>query len=288
MKKTIIFLVLFLFNLAFVNAHSGDTISVPFGTTPTIDGIKSSGEWNDAFLIQVLTNGFYNDIYIKHSATHLFVAFESPYAGSTGIYLDKLHNGGLSPQPDDIWIHGSAGPFEFLGNGSNTWQQQSSTSNWNFTVNTTNQLSEYQILLSKLGIASGTNTMLGVLFSFIDWSMSHTDEITWPSGGYSNCINPDSWANMIISLSTSINENTESINKISIYPNLATEFIIVDGLQMKNLKFEIYNIVGKIEKYGNLDKNNTQKIDISQLQKGVYLIKMYNSETSKTRKFIKK
>ena len=285
MKKTIIFFVLFFLNLAFVKAHSGDTINVPFGSTPTIDGIKSSGEWNDAFLIQILSNGFYNDIYIKHSATHLFIAFDSPYSGSTGIYLDKLHNGGVSPQPDDIWIHGSAGSFEFIGNGS-SWQQQSTNSNWNFIVNTTNQISEYQILLSKLGISSKTNTVLGILFSFIDWSIGN--EITWPSGGYSNCSNPDSWANMIISLSTSISENIKSNNKFSIYPNIATEYIIVDCMQMKNLEFEIYNMVGKLEKSGNLNKNNKQKIDISQLQKGVYLIKFYNSDTIKTQKFIKK
>lgn len=286
MMKTIIFSVLFLFNLAFANAHSGDTINIPLGTTPTIDGIKSSGEWSDAYLIQVLNNGFYNDIYIKHSATNLFIAFDSPYSGSTGIYLDKLHNGGSSPQPDDIWIHGSTGPFEFAGNGSNTWQQQSTTSNWNFTVNSTTQISEYQISLSKLGITSGTNNMMGILFSFIDWSIGY--EITYPSGGYSNCGNPDSWANLIISLSTSINENTESINKISIYPNLATEYIIVDGFQIKNLEFEIYNMVGKLEKYGNLDKNNKQKIDISDLHSGFYLIKFINSGKAKTHKFIKK
>lgn len=286
MMKTIIFSVLFLFNLTFADAHSGDTISIPSGTTPTIDGIISSGEWSDACLIQVLTNGFYNDIYIKHSATNLFIAFDSPYSGSTGIYFDKLHNGGTSPQPDDIWIHGSAGPFEFIGNGSNTWQQQSTTSNWNYIVNQTTQISEYQILLSKFGITSETNTSIGILFSLIDWS--NGNEITYPSGGYLNCKNPDSWANLIISFSTSINENTESINKICIYPNLATEYLYVEGSQIKNLEFEIYNMVGKLQKYGNIDNNNKQKIDFSDLKSGFYIIKFISSGKTKTHKFIKK
>ncbi len=283
--KKLLFFIIFFINLALAKAHSGDTINVPFGTTPTINGIKSSGEWNDAYILQVFTNGFYNDIYIKQSVTHLFIAFESPYSGSTGIYLDKLHNGGTSPQSDDIWIHGSAGSFEFIGNGS-TWQQQSTNSNWNFTVNNTNQFSEYQILLSKLGNSTKTNNLIGVLFSFIDWS--YGSEITWPSGGYSSCGNPDSWANLILSTSTSINENTKFINNLIVYPNIANEYIIVNCAQMKNLKFEIYNMTGKLEKYGNLNKINEHRIDISQLQKGVYLIKIFNSEFTNNQKFIKK
>jgi len=285
MKTIFIFLFLGFLNSVDTIAHSGDSIAVPLGTSPIIDGVNSFGEWTDACLIQLLTTGFYSNIYVKHSATHLFVAFDSPYASSVGIYIDKLHNAGTTPQNDDVWIHGSAGPFEFLGNG-NSWIQQTNASNWNFVSSITNQISEFQISLSKLGITAG-NCVLGILFSFIDWSMSHTDEITWPSGGYSNCGNPNSWANMKISLASSTKENTALNNKIKCYPNPAMEFIMLEGLNNKTAIYSIYKITGEPVKTGKLE-NNISKINLSNINPGIYFIKVSSEVNSQTLKFVKR
>lgn len=76
--------------------------------------------------------------------------------------------------------------------------------------------------------------------------------------------------------------------KFNIYPNPATDELVIDGLQIKNLKYEIYNIVGLVVKSGNLEKSDKQKIKVSNLQSGVYLIKLSNLRNVKTQKFIKK
>jgi hypothetical protein len=285
MKNCKLFLVFVFLSFADVYAHTGDSITVPYGTTPVIDGAKSAGEWSDAFLISVLTNGFYNDIYVKHSTTHLFVAFESPYATSVGIYIDKIHNGGSLPQTDDIWIHGSAGPFEFAGNG-NSWIQQTAAANWNFVSNISNQFSEFQISLSKLGLSIGNN-VLGILFSLIDWSVSHTDEITWPSGGYPNCGNPNSWANMNISFVNSIADNSGSINKLKVFPDINREFLIVEGVNTECLDFSIYNLMGESIKTGKFDKN-ISNINISALNSGIYFIQFKSKSNSRTFKFVRR
>ena len=126
---------------------------------------------------------------------------------------------------------------------------------------------------------------MGVLFSFIDWSMSQ--EITWSFGGYPNCGNPNTWANMIISLTTSVEEHYESNNKIKVYPNFETEYLTVDGLSSEKTQFSIFNIVGQSVIAGDLD-NNSSKISIASLNSGIYFIKINTESKTKTIKFIKR
>jgi len=80
---------------------------------------------------------------------------------------------------------------------------------------------------------------------------------------------------------------TELLN-FRIYPNPASNELIIDGLNFNKMKFEIYNLIGQKINNGILEKTNSQKIDISNLQSGVYLLKISNEEKVKTYKFIKK
>ncbi len=85
-----------------------------------------------------------------------------------------------------------------------------------------------------------------------------------------------------------INDRKPNEIQFRIYPNPADNELNIDILNLRNCKFEIYNLIGQVIKSGNLNNDVTQKIDISQLQKGVYMIKISNSEVIKTHKFIKK
>lgn len=84
--------------------------------------------------------------------------------------------------------------------------------------------------------------------------------------------------------------NDKEINQLQfrIYPNPADNELNIEGLNLKNCKFEIYNLIGQLNLSGSLLNNGLQKIDISQLKKGIYLLKLYNSENMKTYKFTRK
>jgi len=257
-------------------AHSGDSIVIPYGTSPTIDGILSTGEWDDASTIQLSAiNGI---VHFKHTDTHLFVAFSDPigYYNSTGIYLDLLHDGGSAPQMDDIWIHGSAAAFEFKGDGS-TWQMVA-PSDWNYIANSAN---EFSISLSKLGITPGNNVNMGILFSFLDWSTTH-DEITWPSGGYANCNDPNSWATLIMKVTTGIDaiEN----NVIHISPNPASTYLFIES-NVKIRKLILIDFFGKMISINDYPEN---AITLPDLPNGLYFVKIFTDKGIIIKKFIKK
>ncbi len=85
-----------------------------------------------------------------------------------------------------------------------------------------------------------------------------------------------------------INDKKQNDTPFRIYPNPADKELNIEALTIKNCKYEIYNLIGQVIKSGNLNNDFIQKINISQIQKGVYFIKIFNSEITKTQKFIKK
>lgn len=280
MKTLIAFVLISILGIGISNANSGDTIVVPMGSAVTIDGVITGSEWADASTINIASIA--GTVYFKHTATHLLVAFVGSYSGSTGIYVDKLHNEGSTPQTDDIWIHGSAGPFEWFGNGT-AWQTTTPT-DWIYSSNSSN---EYSIALTKLDISLDSTNVLGVLFSFLDWSTTSA-EITWPDGGNANLTNPNSWATMIIE-SKAVNINHFEINQnetFKFYPNPANNKINIEGFQDSEFNLSILNINGQ-ELLKQEIRNRKTQIDISKLPSGIYFIKLTNDETVEVRKIIK-
>lgn len=85
-----------------------------------------------------------------------------------------------------------------------------------------------------------------------------------------------------------LNDKKQNETKFRISPNPADNELNIEGLTLKNSKYEIYNLIGQVIKSASLNNDFIQKINISQLQKGVYFIKIFNSEITKTQKFIKK
>ena len=74
---------------------------------------------------------------------------------------------------------------------------------------------------------------------------------------------------------------------LKVYPNPASEYLVIEGIGLKKLSFIIYNIVGQAVITGNLD-NNYSKINISSLNSGIYFIKLKIEDKTKTIKFIKR
>ena len=281
--KNILFIIAFYLvtSIELVNAQSCDTIYIPKGTAPLLDGVANTSEWSDAAMTTITAGS----IMYKYAFDHLYIAFvNSPYLSSTGIYIDKNHDCDTTPQPDDSWMHGSAGQYEFVGNGTD-WQIKPAPFDWAFVLNTS---SEYMIPLSKLGITGPGNYSIGILFSFSDWSTSHTDEKTWPEGGYPNCGNPSTWATAIINVIASTEEIGQNDKDISIFPNpcnseIRIQFANTDG---EAQSLYICNSLGQTiyKKHDIIGKEIL--VDCHAWPGGMYIVNLRNSKMETNCKLI--
>lgn len=61
---------------------------------------------------------------------------------------------------------------------------------------------------------------------------------------------------------------------ISVYPNPASNQILVSAIGESNMLIQIYSSLGQIAKSATLDQNGTSTIDVSDLKKGIYLVKI--------------
>lgn len=98
---------------------------------------------------------------------------------------------------------------------------------------------------------------------------------------YSSTCNDTSNTVNITLQNLSINENSLD-NKINFYPNPVKELIYITNLT--DTEFEIYNLLGNIVQKG---KTVGSKINVNQLVKGIYILKLHKNENIINQKFIK-
>lgn len=79
-------------------------------------------------------------------------------------------------------------------------------------------------------------------------------------------------------------ENAGIVDEIQVYPNPAVEVLNITKVNAK-AKYEIHNAVGQLVSKGNIVQN---KVDISRLEKGTYIITIQQDALNKKVKFIKK
>jgi len=189
-----------------VRAHSGHEIFAVYGTTPTIDGTISDGEWDDASTVTFpvfepeTDNVKYTcTVYVKQNGTHLHVAFDIPDTtyepddDQSVVLLDVNHLGGTWPQTDDFWLRvwRNETKDELLGTGSGWtpatpagWTAAKSEVNGGFQT-------EYSITYSKISVTAGQAKTLGVMFKTWD---GFADASGWPTG--SSPFSPGTWADL--------------------------------------------------------------------------------------------
>jgi surface protein len=69
---------------------------------------------------------------------------------------------------------------------------------------------------------------------------------------------------------------------ISIYPNPTNDKLFIQGLYSSS-RVSIYNVLGKLV----LSQTISKEIDVKQLSKGIYILKIIDEQKETTRKFIK-
>ncbi|MFT3919122.1 leucine-rich repeat domain-containing protein [Cloacibacterium sp.] len=109
-----------------------------------------------------------------------------------------------------------------------------------------------------------------------------------PSGSVSAYQSANVWKDFLIkSLGTLNTSNVQSANNLKIYPNPATDFVMVQNA--KNIKISKINITdthGRI--VSTLNHLENGKIDVTKLPKGMYIISIFSEKDTENFKLMKK
>ena len=81
---------------------------------------------------------------------------------------------------------------------------------------------------------------------------------------------------------STLGNEDEHLSNISIYPNPTRDKLFIQGLS-NPLKVSIYNVLGKLV----LAEITSKDIDVKQLSKGIYILKIIDEQKETVRKFIK-
>ena len=120
--------------------------------------------------------------------------------------------------------------------------------------------------------ASGNTASVNLLMTRVDSIRSY----------FSNNITP---CGMLFN--TSISENQNPSQNISVYPNPANENLFLNfEMQNKTATVQIYDVTGNLVKEVEITNGNSQ-INISQLSQGLYILKIADVENVYSKKFLK-
>lgn len=87
---------------------------------------------------------------------------------------------------------------------------------------------------------------------------------------------------------TSVNSMKATNNKLLLYPNPANDYLNVSfDSGNNNSTIKIYNATGQTVKLFNLNNSGEMKLDVSGLQKGIYIIRVENGSSILTGRFAK-
>jgi len=221
-------------------AQSGTTIyAPPLIVTPTIDGVWSSGEWDDAPESALTGSGGTSYLRIKYNSSHLFVLIDSPWDNSTAsnydsenswLAFDTANNHGSNPQTDD-WIFDGYYSYEANAwNGTGTgWQtfpyppgyySDSSTRDWGPGLQTSphstspHRIDEFKVPLTYVRSAGSTVGFYAMVVDdanltkpsvgYVEWpSYAGGDSEGWPDWDPPNPA-PNAWGDLILQTTANV------------------------------------------------------------------------------------
>lgn len=89
---------------------------------------------------------------------------------------------------------------------------------------------------------------------------------------------------VINQLETTLSTQNVEVNRISIYPNPASDYILIKNIK-NNTTIHIFDGTGKLVKTSLIKEN--EKINISSLPKGIYYVQFYNGQNKEIIKIMK-
>jgi len=208
MKKLhqILAFTLFIACLLIPGAHapSSTTVVASLGSTPTIDGTISSGEWDDASQLTISVSSLSDpcEVYVKHDGSDLYIAFNIPDTDEESldcsrVLIDPDHDEATVFMPDDLLlaIYRDGTLNEWNGDGDLTWKTVSQTG-WtgDYYSESTYWQTEYCIPYSKIGVTPGIDKTLGIAFLVYDSiSPGYISSGKWPA----MATLPNTWGDLV-------------------------------------------------------------------------------------------
>lgn len=176
--------------------------------------------------------------------------------------------------------------------------------NSSFTLWVKSHTDQYGLERFKIGVSTTNNTPAS--FTIISSGTYETAPITWTQKTYSlasynnqqvyvgiNCVSSDAFIFMVDDIV--INTTLVSINSvpnvsyINLFPNPATGYAYVDysSVKSENVEILIYDLFGRLmENVTSANETSSiKKLDISSLNKGVYIVKIVTPLGEKIEKF---
>lgn len=109
--------------------------------------------------------------------------------------------------------------------------------------------------------------------------------VRWPSGIVDTIENPDINSTLVIVEGESQMATSDlDVERVSIYPNPVKDVLYVNGKSLEGANIEIYHLTGALVHKAKLTGNS---INVSQFNKGVYVISVDHNGKKSTLKFIK-
>lgn len=264
-------------------AQNDSIIIVKEGTGITVDGIIEANEWTDAdSLILEIETDWVSKVYYKYDGSHLLFAFTnleqiSGNPHSVDLLFDKFNNPFYldNMDDDDVWIHASFGDCEAVGTYYDWNTCSESKPDWlanNLPFSNGNDNIEFEINISKL------DNLIGDTLGFTMVLTGNVDTY-WPESASLDY--PISWGKLLIeSNATTIKANTSSLAPL-VSPNPVQGVIYIDN--NANTEYKIFDIVGTLVTEGI---TNSGEVDISNLEKGTYIVNLFVNNKMTSAKFI--
>lgn len=88
---------------------------------------------------------------------------------------------------------------------------------------------------------------------------------------------------------SSVNENKSENSNLHIYPNPCNNFLTIEiiGLENANVEYQIYSITGRLIEKGSLVTLESKDLDVCNLKKGFYLLKVKSNQKQYSKTFVK-
>lgn len=231
---------------------------------------------NDGF-VDIFGN---SNVVLKNNGDMTFTPINVPFSTAS---IGDLNNDGFM----DAYVNGR---IYFNQGNSNNW----------LTINTIGSESNTNGIGARVELYSDMGTQIrdvrsGEGFAMMSTLNTHfgigTDSkiekviVRWPSGIVDTIENPDINSTLVVSEGDHVLGVNEVIaEKISIYPNPVKDILNVQGKSIEGSNIEIYHLAGGLVQKGKLNAN---KVDVSRLNKGVYIISVDHNGKKSTMKFIK-
>ena len=263
--------------------ESEQSVSVNITTT---DG--SSNGINELFFSEYVEGGGYNKaieiVNLTSSAVDLTGYSIKKQSNGAGDWIDELslNSGSVkSITTGDVFvvINELAGSQE-LNNQADLIHPNSSPINWN--GNDAVGLFKNGVLIDIVGVLGETAK------NFADMTLRRVANVTEPNSTYTRSEwdeFPKDNVEDIGSHTSTLSANDAIFNTYKMYPN-PTNGNTLYFKTTKDLNINIYNALGQIVKSENISKNKNN-IDISNLSKGIFIIKINFGSTNISKKLIK-